>query len=104
MNPMAAIRAYSTAQAAAAPTSLPAAKTVAPSQGPGFAELVQNVITQSADQSKAAEVQMSQMVQGKGNLIDVVTAISSAEASLETVLSVRDQVISAYKEILSMPI
>lgn len=103
MNPMAAIRAYSTAQAAATPTSLPAGKPAAP-QGPGFAELVQNVITQSAEQSKAAETQMTHMVNGQGNLIDVVTAISSAEASLETVLSVRDQVISAYKEILSMPI
>ena len=36
--------------------------------------------------------------------IDVVTAISSAEASLETVMAVRDQVISAYQEIMRMPI
>lgn len=103
MNPMLAIRAYSTAQGAATPTSLPAA-TPAATQGPGFAELVQNVMVQATEQSRAAETQMSHMVQGQGNLIDVVTAISSAEASLETVLSVRDQVISAYKEILSMPI
>ena len=37
-------------------------------------------------------------------LIDVVTAISSAEASLETVMAVRDQVIAAYQEIMRMPI
>ena len=36
--------------------------------------------------------------------IDVVTAVSSAEASLETVMAVRDQVISAYQEIMRMPI
>ena len=47
---------------------------------------------------------MNRSVQGQGNLIDVVTALSSAEASLETVISVRDQVISAYKEIMAMPI
>jgi flagellar hook-basal body complex protein FliE len=103
MNPMLAIRAYSTAQSAATPTSLPAGNA-APAQGPGFAELVQNVMVQATEQTRGAETQMTHMVQGQGNLIDVVTAISSAEASLETVLSVRDQVISAYKEILSMPI
>ena len=31
-------------------------------------------------------------------------ALPGAEASLETVMSVRDQVISAYKEIMAMPI
>ena len=36
---------------------------------------------------------MTQAISGHGNLIDVVTALSSAEASLETVISVRDQVI-----------
>ena len=35
---------------------------------------------------------------------DVVTAVSSAEASLETVMAVRDQVIQAYQEIMRMPI
>jgi len=54
--------------------------------------------------SRAAETQMASVVQGQGNLIDVVTAISSAEASLETVMAVRDQVIQAYQEIMRMPI
>jgi flagellar hook-basal body complex protein FliE len=47
---------------------------------------------------------MAAHVAGKTELIDVVTAISSAEASLETVMAVRDQVISAYQEIMRMPI
>ena len=54
--------------------------------------------------SRAAETQMTAAVQGQGSLIDVVTAVSSAEASLETVMAVRDQVISAYQEIMRMPI
>ncbi|PSJ20467.1 flagellar hook-basal body complex protein FliE, partial [Halomonas sp. ND22Bw] len=61
-------------------------------------------MTDMTQQSRAAETQMTRSVQGQGNLIDVVTALSSAEASLETVISVRDQVISAYKEIMAMPI
>jgi flagellar hook-basal body complex protein FliE len=41
---------------------------------------------------------------GKADLVDVVTSVASAETSLETVMSIRDQVISAYQEILRMPI
>jgi flagellar hook-basal body complex protein FliE len=47
---------------------------------------------------------MSNQIQGKGSLIDVATAISSAQTSLETVMAVRDQVISAYQEIMRMSI
>mgnify|MGYP003837333055 CR=1 FL=1 len=61
-------------------------------------------VEEELQRSKAAEAQMASHVQGKGQLIDVVTAISSAEASLETVMAVRDQVISAYQEIMRMPI
>ena len=78
-------------------------KRRAPATG-GFADLVKNAMTDMTQQSRAAETQMTRSVQGQGNLIDVVTALSSAEASLETVISVRDQVISAYKEIMAMPI
>ena len=79
--------------------------TPAPQAGDGgFADLVKTAMTDMSQQSRAAETQMTRSVQGQGNLIDVVTALSSAEASLETVISVRDQVISAYKEIMAMPI
>jgi flagellar hook-basal body complex protein FliE len=47
---------------------------------------------------------MVQQSQGKAELIDAVTAVSSAETSLQTVIAIRDQVISAYQEIMRMPI
>ena len=58
----------------------------------------------------------ARQVQGSGALSDekiteyliaeqtATAGVASAEASLETVLAVRDQVISAYKEIMAMPI
>jgi len=100
MNPMMAARAYTAVQGGALPTA-PAAQ---PAQTNDFAGLLQNVMGDMTQQTRAAETQMAQSVQGQGNLIDVVTALSSAEASLETVISVRDQMISAYKEIMAMPI
>ena len=103
MNPMMAARLYSTVQGSAMPTAAKP-EVAAPAKGAGFAELLQSVVTQTAEQTRGAEVQMAQNVNGQGNLIDVVTSISAAEASLETVLAVRDQVISAYQEIMRMPI
>ncbi|MDZ4108224.1 MAG: flagellar hook-basal body complex protein FliE [Brevundimonas sp.] len=98
MNPIAAARAYQAIQGAGS------AGAVSPTDAPGFSELVQNVLASATTQTRAAETQMTQVVQGQGSLIDVVTAISSAEASLETALAVRDQMIQAYQEIMRMPI
>jgi flagellar hook-basal body complex protein FliE len=98
MNPIAAARAYQAIQGAGS------AGAVSPTDAPGFSELVQNVLASATTQTRAAETQMTQVVQGQGSLIDVVTAISSAEASLETAMAVRDQMIQAYQEIMRMPI
>lgn len=99
MNPLMAAKAYAAVQGGA----MPAGPASAPQQS-GFAEMLTNVMGDMTQASRAAETQMASAVQGQGSLIDVVTAVSSAEASLETVMAVRDQVISAYQEIMRMPI
>ena len=53
---------------------------------------------------KAAEVAGAKQVAGKGDLIDVVTAIGAAEVALDTVVAVRDRVVSAYGDIMRMQI
>ena len=73
-------------------------------QGGGFGDLVKSAVADAFAASKTAEKQMANQVAGKAELVDVVTAISSAEASLETIMSIRDQAISAYQEIMRMPI
>ena len=99
MNPLMAAKAYAAVQGGA----MPAAPTAGPAQS-GFADMLTSVMGDMTQTTRAAETQMTSMVQGQGSLIDVVTAVSSAEASLETVMAVRDQVISAYQEIMRMPI
>ena len=101
MNPLMAARAYSAVQGGAAPTG---ASPVAAGGGSDFSSMLQNVMGEMTQTSHAAEAQMAQAVRGQGSMIDVVTAVSSAEASLETVMAVRDQVIQAYQEIMRMPI
>jgi flagellar hook-basal body complex protein FliE len=69
-----------------------------------FGALVENAIRDTHQTSKAAETQSMNAVTGKGDIVDVVTAIAAAESSLETMVAVRDQVIQAYQEIMRMPI
>lgn len=98
MSPLAAAKAYAAAQNQAA------GGVGGMEQAGGFGDLVKAAISDAVGSSKAAEGQIAAQAAGKAQLIDVVTAISAAEASLETVMAVRDQVISAYQEIMRMPI
>jgi flagellar hook-basal body complex protein FliE len=41
---------------------------------------------------------------GKTDVIDIVTAVADSEAAISTLVSVRDRVIAAYQQIMSMPI
>lgn len=102
--PMVAAKAYAAVQSQAPTISAGADSAPAAGSAPNFAHMVQGVIDNAIQSSKAAETQMAAQVQGKAQLIDVVTAVSSAEASLQTVMAVRDQVISAYQEIMHMTI
>jgi flagellar hook-basal body complex protein FliE len=105
--PLVAVRAYAAAQAQAA--SLAQAAGAVSSSGPApdphaFGEILKNSMNDTVQSSRAAEQAMSKQVQGKADLVDTVTAISSAEANLNTVMAVRDQVINAYQDVLKMPI
>lgn len=70
----------------------------------GFGEMVEGLVTGTADQMRVAEHASAQQVAGKGDLIDVVTAIGAAETALDTMVAVRDRVVSAYTDIMRMQI
>ncbi len=101
--PMIAAKAYAAAQSqltSAAGGLAGGAETA----GPSFADVLKNAVTDTVKSSHQAEQQMQAQMTGKTDLVNVVTAISSAQASLETVMAVRDQVIAAYQQIMQMPI
>ena len=101
ITPLAAMKAYAAAQGTASAGPAGAAGAAG---GLNFSDMLKGVIDNTVQSSKAAEAQMAAQVQGKAELIDVVTSVAAAEASLETVMAVRDQVIAAYQEIMRMPI
>lgn len=72
--------------------------------GSSFGDILGGVLKDAMQSGKEAEVKAAGLVQGKGDLVDVVSAMNSAEMSLETVVAIRDKVISAYQEIMRMPI
>src|SRR4051812_28073112 len=101
---LSAANAYAAAQKAMGIDSAMGAGTEVAAPGGGFGDLLKSVMSDAMKSSKNAEVQMANQVQGKAQLVDVVTAVSAAESSMETVMAIRDQVISAYQEIMRMPI
>ena len=101
MTALAAAKAYA---AAGQTTSATSGLAGAAEGGMDFGALVKNAMSDAMQASKNAETQIVNHTQGKAQLIDVATAISAAETSLETVMAVRDQVISAYQEIMRRPI
>ena len=81
-----------------------AAAPTGPEEGPDFGQMVTHAMNDVVSSSRTAEAKMTAHTQGKADLVDVVTSISSAQTSLQTMLAVRDQVIQAYQSILNMPI
>ena len=77
------------------------AKTGAPG---GFGAMVEQMVTDAAGSMRQAEAASAKQVAGKGDLIDVVTAIGAAETALDTVVAVRDRVVNAYSDIMRMQI
>lgn len=105
------VSAYARAMRATAPLATPAsppagaaASAGMASGGSGFGTMVENMVSETAGALRSAEAQSIKQISGKGDLIDFVTAIGAAETALDTVVAVRDRVVSAYSEIMRMQI
>ncbi|MEP3428535.1 MAG: flagellar hook-basal body complex protein FliE [Roseibium sp.] len=69
-----------------------------------FGQMVQSAVEGVVEQGRVADDKAIGMIEGKTNVVDVVTAVAETEVALETMVAVRDRVISAYEEIMRMPI
>ena len=70
----------------------------------GFAAALANTLDDAMQSTKAGEQAMAASASGKAELVDVVTAVANAETTLETVIALRDRMISAYQDIMRMPV
>lgn len=69
-----------------------------------FANLVREATTSATEAVRGGENATVQAMTQSAELTDIITAVSNAELTLQTVVAVRDRVIQAYQEIIRMPI
>ena len=100
----AATAAYSNAARLLNEVARTAEPNAAPGQGGDFSQMLAEAVQGIVDSGKIADQKAMDLVNGQGNIVDVVTAISQTEIAMETMVTVRDRVISAYEEIMRMPI
>lgn len=75
-----------------------------PGGGQNFADLLAQQVQGVVDSGRTSDAMAIDMVNGKANVVDMVTALSETEIAIESMVTVRDRVISAYEEIMRMPI
>lgn len=85
-------------------TNAPGSGETQSTGAPSFADLLESGVKSAIDTQKAAETASAQAITGEAELTDVVAAITNAEVTLDTVIAVRDRLVSAMQEILRMPI
>ena len=103
-TPLAATSAYANIARLADPAAaLGKPATAAAGEG-SFATMLKDAIGAVQEAGKKSDAQTAAAVNGKANMIDVVTAVSETEVAIDAVVAVRDKVIAAYEEIMKMPI
>jgi flagellar hook-basal body complex protein FliE len=93
-----AINAYANAAKIASSGAAPTAGTES------FGKLLQDAAGSTMNTLKQGEQASLQAVTGNADLASVTQAVTDAQVALQTVVAVRDRVISAYQDIIKMPI
>lgn len=104
MNPTAAVGAYANAARLGGNIAGEAKPAMPIGDGSSFSDMVMNAVDSVAETGQTAEAKAVDMAAGKTEIVDLVTAVAETEVAMETLVTVRDRVISAYQDILNMPI
>ncbi len=99
VNPAQVAAAYRTGGAAEAASAAAAAPN-----GGGFGAALQRAVEGAVEAGHAADAGGVRALSGQGGVTDVVLALSRAELALQTAVAVRDRVVSAYQDVMRMPI
>lgn len=69
-----------------------------------FASVLSDLTKQTASTLKASEDTAIKGIQGQAAVQDVVQSVLQAQTSLQTAIALRDKTVSAYQELIRMPI
>lgn len=103
-TPAAAANAYSTLARLNDPAGS-LNKTAGGAQAEGsFGALLKDALGAVVEAGRKSDAQAQAAAAGKANIVDVVTAVAETEVAIDALVAVRDRVITAYEEIMKMPI
>jgi flagellar hook-basal body complex protein FliE len=100
----AAANAYANAAKLISQAGRPDAGAAGAGQTPDFSKMLNDAVQSVEAAGKASDQQQMNLLNGKANMVDVVTSVAQTQMAVEGLVSVRDRVISAYEEIMRMPI
>ena len=103
-TPSIAANAYASLAKLTDPSALTKGAAGEASGGQSFGAMVKEAVSALSKTSHNSDMQTHAAAAGKANIVDVVTAVAESEVAIDTLVSVRDKVISAYEEIMKMPI
>ncbi|MCP5361416.1 MAG: flagellar hook-basal body complex protein FliE [Hyphomicrobiales bacterium] len=69
-----------------------------------FSNMVGDAVSNTTQAIGKAEMVGQQSLVNAASMDDLVLAVSNAELALKTIVAVRDRVISAYQDIIKMPV
>ena len=69
-----------------------------------FSDMIKDVVSTTGEKLNKSENLTAASLVNKAPLHEVVSSVNEAEIALRTVVSIRDRVISAYQDIIKMPI
>jgi flagellar hook-basal body complex protein FliE len=78
--------------------------SAAPGDGADFGGMLTRAVEGTVNAGHAAENQAVAAIAGGGDLTEVVQAVTRAELALQVTTAIRDRVVSAYQDIMRMPI
>jgi len=101
INPAAAASAYAgTAKVGSIP-SLDGGETAGRAS---FGDFLKNSVMEGIKTMRGGEAASARAVAGDASLPEVVQAVTAAELTLQTVVAIRDRLVSAYQDLMRMPI
>jgi flagellar hook-basal body complex protein FliE len=104
VGPSAAAAAYQAVAKIGAESAASAGTSTGAAGASDFSQFLNQAMDNAVSTMKGGEQMAAKQVTGQADVVSVVNAVNSAELTLDTVVAVRDKVISAYQSIMQMPI
>ncbi len=84
--------------------ALKGATAVATGGGSGFAEALQGLVKSVEESSAGANAAVTGMLDKTNDVHDAMIALQRAEMALELTVQVRNKLVSAYQDVMRMPV